>query len=69
MKESATESVDSGKLEAYLVEKRNEIIWHLVFQNYTVAQIARMFNFRHRATVLRIVEKRPEGYKPKWTKV
>lgn len=69
MNESTSETVDSGKLEAHLIDKRNEIIWHLALQDYTIAQIARMFNFRHRTTVLRIIEKRPEGYKPKWTKI
>ena len=69
MKENAIDRVDSEKLEVHLQDKRNEIIWHLSLQEYTVAQITRMFNFRHRTTVLRIIEKRPEGYKPKWVKV
>jgi len=59
--------VDNYKLEAFLKEKREEIIWALSIQDYTDAQIARMFKL-NRSTVLRILRNKPKDYQPKWIK-
>jgi IS30 family transposase len=54
--------------ENHITEKRKELIWALSLQDYSFAQIGRIFNI-HRSTVLRIVEKMPKNYKPKWVKI
>ena len=48
-------SVD--KLERHLMEKRRELICRLSEQDYTEAQIARIFGI-HRSTVMRILNKK-----------
>ena len=60
-------SVDNYKLEAFLKEKREEIIWALSLQDYTDAQIARMFKL-NRSTVLRMLRDKPKDYQAKWVK-
>jgi DNA invertase Pin-like site-specific DNA recombinase len=55
-------------IENHIKEKRDEIIWSLSLQNYTFAQIARMFNL-DRSTVMRIIEKKPVNWNNKWKKV
>lgn len=56
------------KEEQYLIDKRNELIFALDFQGYTGAQIGKIFNI-HRASVNRVMDKRPANYQPKWKKV
>lgn len=56
------------KIEKYIKEKRNELIWALALQGYTGAQIGRIFN-RDRSTVLRIIGMKPVRWTPKWVKV
>ena len=55
-------------IENHIKEKRNELMWALSLQDYTHAQIARIFN-THRSTVKRIVDKKPRDWQPKWKKV
>lgn len=55
-------------MENHLKEKRNELMWALSLQDYTNAQIGRIFNI-HRATVKRIIDKKPRDWQPKWKKV
>ena len=55
------------KIEGHIKEKRNELIWALGLQHYTFSEIGRIFNM-HRASVQRIVNRRPRDYKPKWVK-
>lgn len=57
------------KLENHLKDKRNELIWALALQDYSHAQIARIFGIAHRSTVLRIVQQKPRDWRPKWEKV
>lgn len=53
----------------HLKEKRNEIIWALLSQGYGYADICSMFsNLSHRSTVMRIAERQPKNYQPKWVK-
>ena len=59
-------SVDNH-IEAHVMDKRNELVWALKLQNYTFAEIGRIFNM-HRSTVLRICKERPKDWKPKWKK-
>jgi len=54
-------------LEQYLLEKRNEIIFALSAQDYTEAQIGRIFRLA-RVSVHRILKDKPSGYRPKWVK-
>lgn len=56
------------KVEKHLKEKRDELIWALSLQDYTQAQIARIFGV-YRSTVKRIVDRKPRDWKPKWQKV
>lgn len=55
-------------MEIHIKDKRDEIIWALSLQDYTPAQIGRMFNI-NRSTVLRILDAKPKDWKPKWVKV
>lgn len=55
-------------MESHIREKRDEIIWALSLQDYTNAQIGRMFKL-DRASILRIIEAKPKDWKPKWVKV
>lgn len=55
-------------LEKHLIDKRNELIWALSLQDYTHAQISRIFNI-NRSTALRIIKKKPSGWQPKWVKM
>ena len=54
-------------MEQYLQDKRDEIVWALSAQDYSGAQIARMFS-TDRVTIKRIIDKKPVDYKPKWVK-
>ena len=60
-------SVDKS-IEKHLTAKRNELVWALATQDYTNAQIGRIFNI-NRSTVLRIIEKKPSGWVTPWWKV
>jgi len=53
--------------EKYIREKRIELIWALSLQDYTHAQIARIFNV-DRSTIMRIIRKKPSRWKSKWVK-
>ncbi len=55
-------------VENHVKAKKYELIWALGKQDYTQAQIARMFNI-DRSTVLRILQKMPRDWSPKWKKV
>ena len=62
------ETVHKYRIEKYLALKREELIWALSLQEYTIAQIARIFRL-HEANILRIIRKRPNDWKPKWKKI
>jgi len=65
-----TNTTVDKSIPQHLIDKQYEIIWHLsIQQGYSNADIARIFNFKHRTAVLRIIEKRPADYKPKWVRV
>lgn len=55
-------------VERHLLDKRDEIMWALKFQDYKNAEIARIFNV-HRSLVNQVVRRMPEGWVPKWRKV
>lgn len=57
------------RMEAHIREKRDEIVWALFIQGYTPSQIGRLFNIRHRSTVIRIIRRKPYRWIPKWVKV
>lgn len=57
----------SPRLEEYLMEKRDEIIFALSCQDYTEAQIGRMFRLP-RSQIHRMLKRKPAGYSPKWVK-
>lgn len=54
-------------VETHISEKRTELIWALFLQDYTYSEIGRIFN-THRATVFRIVQRKPRDWSPKWIK-
>jgi hypothetical protein len=56
-------------IEEYLIYKRNEIVWSLVSQGYTPAQITRMFSNLGRSNTHKIVVNCPKNYKSPWVKV
>jgi len=55
-------------IEQHLKEKRVELVWALSLQEYTDAQIARIFNC-NRVTIMRIINKKPKNWKAKWVKI
>lgn len=52
----------------HLAVKRDELIFALAHQEYSQKEIGIIFN-RNRSTVLRILEKMPKDWRPKWIKV
>ncbi len=57
-----------NKLLKHEKSKQQELIWALATQDYTPAAIARIFNFKHRSTVLRIVQQKPRDWQSPWVK-
>lgn len=55
------------KIEPYLADKRRELIWALKKQQYTDAQISRIFGM-NRSSVMRIAKDMPRDWTPKWIK-
>ena len=58
------------KLEPYLAEKREEVMWAMAdteTQGYTISQIARIFSIP-KSTAHDIIRRKPEGWKPRWIK-
>lgn len=55
------------KIEPYLAHKRRELIWALKKQQYTDAQIGRIFGM-NRSSIMRIVKEMPRNWTPKWVK-
>ena len=55
------------RLEKYLIEKRTELIWALSLQEYTNAQIARIFRLDEENTIY-IIKQKPKDWLPKWIK-
>ncbi len=54
-------------VEKHLIAKRNELMWALSLQDYSLASIGRIFKM-DRSSVLRIVRLKPRDWKPKWVK-
>jgi len=55
-------------IKKLLNDKRLELIWALSLQEYTHEDIAYIFRGLDRSSVTRIIQQRPEDYKPKWIK-
>ncbi|QDP67636.1 MAG: hypothetical protein Tp172MES00d2C118482111_30 [Prokaryotic dsDNA virus sp.] len=64
--EDIKEKVDKD-IEPYLLEKRKEFIWALKTQQYSDAQIGRIFNLT-RARIGVIVREMPKNYQSPWIK-
>lgn len=56
-----------AEIEQHLKDKRDELIWALSLQDYTDAQIARIFTMS-RMAIKRIKETMPKEWVPKWVK-
>jgi len=56
------------KVVKHLLDKRDELIWSLASQEYSHADIGRIFNVRHRSTVLRIIARKPARWISPWVK-
>lgn len=54
-------------MKEHIKEKRNELIWALSLQEYSQSEIGSIFNL-NRSTILRIIEKKPKDWQPKWIK-
>lgn len=59
---------NGDKIAGYLEDKREELIWALSLQDYTDADISRIFNGLGKVQVGRIITRKPSGWKPKWVK-
>ena len=55
-------------MKQYLYAKRDEIIWSLGSQDYSLADIAAVFNMS-KTGVHKIISKRPDGWSSPWVKV
>lgn len=55
-------------MKKYLKEKREELIFAISNQDYNNEDVGNIFNL-NRATILRILKKKPKNYKPKWKKI
>jgi hypothetical protein len=55
-------------IKKLLDEKRIELIYALSLQEYTHEDIAYIMRNADRSTITRIINTRPENYKPKWVK-
>ena len=55
-------------IDRHLQDKRNQLIWALSLQDYNLTQIGKVFN-RDKATIMRIMREKPDGWRPKWIKV
>ncbi len=62
------DETNGDKLLKHEKDKRAELIWALALQEYTAASIARIFGIAHRSTVLRIIQRKPRDWSPKWIK-
>lgn len=56
------------KEKQYIIEKRDELVWAMSHQDWSNADIARIFNIDP-SRVTRIIAVMPKGWKPKWVKV
>ena len=57
------------KVEKHLLDKRDEIIWSLSDQqDYSPAQIGKIFNIRYISTVMRIIARKPIRWQSPWIK-
>lgn len=56
------------KSKLHLLDKRDELIWALSLQDFSLADIAFMFNIGHREQVSRIIKKKPSDWSPKWVR-
>ena len=57
------------KIENHLMSKRDELIWSLsAQQDYRPSQIAKIFNFEHISTVMRIIERKPQRWQSPWVR-
>lgn len=56
-----------AEIEQHLKDKREELIWALSLQDYTDAQIARIFGMS-RMAIKRIKATMPKDWVPKWIK-
>ena len=56
------------EIEPYLALKRNEIVWSLIKQGYTPAQVSRMFSMPT-STSHKIASQIPPNWESPWKKV
>lgn len=54
-------------MKQHIKEKRDELIWALSLQEYTLTEIGSIFGL-NRSTILRIINKKPKDWQPKWIK-
>jgi predicted DNA-binding protein YlxM (UPF0122 family) len=54
-------------MKEYLREKRNELLWSMCEQDYSVSDIGAIFGLP-KSTTHDIIKKRPDGWTSPWTK-
>lgn len=54
-------------MKAHIQEKRDELIWALNIQDYSFGEIGEVFKLNP-STIMRVVNRKPSDWKPKWTK-
>ena len=56
------------RVDRYIRDKRDELIWALSHQDYSLGQIGDMFNMK-KVSVQRVLTRKPRGWTPKWVKI
>lgn len=55
-------------IKELLEQKRCELVWALSLQDYTHEDISFILRDADRSTITRMINKKPEGWLPKWVK-
>lgn len=55
-------------MKEYVRHKRDELIWALIVQDYSLQDVADMFNI-NKTAIHRIVKARPKNWESPWKKI
>jgi predicted DNA-binding protein YlxM (UPF0122 family) len=61
------QSKETTPLKVYLKDKRDELVWAISQQDYSLADVGMIFNIS-KAAVFRIVKRMPDGWTSPWRK-
>ena len=54
-------------MKKHIKDKRDELIWALSIQDYSLAEIGTVFGLNS-STIMRIIRNKPKDWQPKWVK-